>query len=639
MGADDQNTEESADLPLEAFDEREDALGHLSTQMSELSRTEVVPVGFKKDYQEFSSTDVDFTSGDWLHRIASIQVWLNLESKLTLDDNDLMGPAKQLFEGLKGTNSGECLEMEGDLPRLSEEGISVLSARLDKALNHQEKFTDGLDVITREGASRRFFESWDEDIDFGFEAEPIQAKSRVWNIKTFARKAVKGRLNVNPSYQRGDVWGPSNCQQLIVSILRGIPLPSVILMNNEDEQIYEVIDGKQRLTTILRFMGQHPDAIEMARSADSEFPDEDPSFETMLADDYPRFRKRWKFRKQENLSEKIARERYLPFTIPASKLPPALGNFSNKYYSQIKEEELYIGAARTTVFDVFEDESEYGIPLIEYTKATPRQIHEVFALYNQQGKQLNAEEIRNACFHGLRMVRMLLVLSGDHKDFSLSPLIERHGVMDEAEGVGGSLADKKFGIARYARTKVLSWVCALLCQESLKPDGTFAVRSTAKAIWDLFDRIQVKEGRGDSPRLNNEVTLAWLCGLICRALETHTFIDDAWASAFKDGGPGIKWQQLQFVASLLGVALVEAVAANASEILDSRQEEISYFTERTLRPEKSQNDVQWGYIATVALGIVDISGVETDAIGESLQEKLGVNCIHTLQAASVNYDG
>ncbi len=68
----------------------------------------------------------------------------------------------------------------------------------------------------------------------------------------------KGRLNLSPGFQRDSVWTDSDRQKLIESILRGYPLPSVFFYKREtDGQIYfDVIDGKQRIETILRFTGR-----------------------------------------------------------------------------------------------------------------------------------------------------------------------------------------------------------------------------------------------------------------------------------------------------------------------------------------------------------------------------------------------
>ena len=53
---------------------------------------------------------------------------------------------------------------------------------------------------------------------------------------------------------------------LIESILRGIPLPSIILARGSGNQRFQIVDGKQRLTAILRFMGAHPEGLQNAKS-------------------------------------------------------------------------------------------------------------------------------------------------------------------------------------------------------------------------------------------------------------------------------------------------------------------------------------------------------------------------------------
>ena len=67
----------------------------------------------------------------------------------------------------------------------------------------------------------------------------------------------KKHLNLNPGFQRDSVWAPSDRKKLIDSILRNYPLPSIFLYKREDNghYIYDVIDGKQRIESIFRFMG------------------------------------------------------------------------------------------------------------------------------------------------------------------------------------------------------------------------------------------------------------------------------------------------------------------------------------------------------------------------------------------------
>lgn len=68
-----------------------------------------------------------------------------------------------------------------------------------------------------------------------------------------------GQMELNPSYQRGDVWGPIRRRNLIRSILLGIPIPSIVINDRfaagwSDSISCAVIDGKQRITSILMFL-------------------------------------------------------------------------------------------------------------------------------------------------------------------------------------------------------------------------------------------------------------------------------------------------------------------------------------------------------------------------------------------------
>ncbi len=63
----------------------------------------------------------------------------------------------------------------------------------------------------------------------------------------------EGKLLVNRRYQRKLVWTVEEKQKLIDSIIRGYPLPLILLMMNKDS-CYEIIDGMQRLNAIFSFI-------------------------------------------------------------------------------------------------------------------------------------------------------------------------------------------------------------------------------------------------------------------------------------------------------------------------------------------------------------------------------------------------
>ena len=63
-------------------------------------------------------------------------------------------------------------------------------------------------------------------------------------------------LNISPKWQRDDVWNNYKKQQLIVSILRQIPIPAIYTYLNEETGQEELLDGKQRLTAIFDFINR-----------------------------------------------------------------------------------------------------------------------------------------------------------------------------------------------------------------------------------------------------------------------------------------------------------------------------------------------------------------------------------------------
>ncbi|MBF4252771.1 DUF262 domain-containing protein [Vibrio anguillarum] len=71
-----------------------------------------------------------------------------------------------------------------------------------------------------------------------------------------------GELFFNPLYQREYVWSDTEAQQLLKQIFDNKPIGSLAVCLNENgapEHYCEVVDGRQRLTTLIRFVkGEFP---------------------------------------------------------------------------------------------------------------------------------------------------------------------------------------------------------------------------------------------------------------------------------------------------------------------------------------------------------------------------------------------
>jgi len=73
------------------------------------------------------------------------------------------------------------------------------------------------------------------------------------SIETIITKINNESLNVHPSYQRELVWTLEQQKKILNTLSRGGFITAIIVNMDEDNK-YEVVDGQNRITTIKRFM-------------------------------------------------------------------------------------------------------------------------------------------------------------------------------------------------------------------------------------------------------------------------------------------------------------------------------------------------------------------------------------------------
>lgn len=168
--------------------------------------------------------------------------------------------------------------------------------------------------------------------------------SRSQGIAWFQEHYRAGRLAIRPPFQRKPVWASKQRCALIESILMDIPVPEVyvqVAQGEDGSEEYGVVDGQQRLRTIMQFIG-----IEHTKDQEDE---------------------------NNNC-----------FSLDAL---PQTSLYKDKTFADIT------GDARKAFF-------QYEICIRMLYTENQREVEDVFKRLNKFTMPLKAQELRNATYHG-----------------------------------------------------------------------------------------------------------------------------------------------------------------------------------------------------------------------------------------------
>ncbi|WP_158288963.1 DUF262 domain-containing protein [Rubrivivax albus] len=586
-------------------------LDQIATLLSELSQPSVLPkVDGRHHVRAFDAADVDFCTSNWLYRVLDVMPWLNLDA--SFDSQELpKAVAFRLFDELSPGKSEASFQINDTYVVITALGAQTLEDRLSRAVGHRSVFLQMLeDELSIAAATEAWIEAWNE----APATEPLSINATVdkWRIQDFAGRARSMQLDLNPTYQRDFVWSNADSQTLIESILRGIPLPSIILARGSGNQRYQIVDGKQRLTAILRFMGAHPEGLQNAKAmVDFNI------FDTNFA----------QFARRNNLRATDIREKYLPFKTKkyADENDP-LTSLGGRYYCEIRDKSVRIAGENITVADLFERTCDYFIPVLIYRDTQVRDIHKVFRIYNQQGTKLNAEEIRNAVFNHLVISRMMLFVSGDRPEPEIAPELVSAGI--DPTSTHEIIDALGFRVNRFRRTKVLLWtVATLILKPTQAPDGVYRTPSTASHIDEFLRAIE----DGTLRQFRSRSTLENLARDLVGALALHQSSEAAWHPKFRRKGKSemaSKWEELPVVGSL--IACLVLTITGQEQRLEEGIDAVRELTSKMLGPQSTQNKTQWAHIASSATRILEELGIGLEDAHSAVLERYGESAIEAL---------
>ena len=82
----------------------------------------------------------------------------------------------------------------------------------------------------------------------------IVAYNELRSCADLFRMHFKGILNIKPEFQREVIWKPSDQTRFIDSLIKQLPIPSMCFSLDFKQQKWQVIDGLQRMSCIIRFL-------------------------------------------------------------------------------------------------------------------------------------------------------------------------------------------------------------------------------------------------------------------------------------------------------------------------------------------------------------------------------------------------
>ena len=206
-------------------------------------------------YLDESRTEYLHPTQEYRHKDELLEFWderkrqinaLNQTIFFTVKDQDqIAGPRVYV----NSADAGYKLIREMSLPVISYLNISKMISERGDVLYYFQLFSDYSDESVDEED-----EITPDNEDFvPFDPMKISIDTKGISMDTILRRIKQGTINLNPDFQRNEVWTDEKKCRLIESLMLKIPLP-MFYVSIDDDGNFNVVDGLQRLSTIRDFV-------------------------------------------------------------------------------------------------------------------------------------------------------------------------------------------------------------------------------------------------------------------------------------------------------------------------------------------------------------------------------------------------
>jgi len=121
-------------------------------------------------------------------------------------------------------------------------------------IDPDQELTVGIENTEAEELATGFVEEVPDFVEAMAHKKAMNRNNQNLTIRKVKTKSDAGELNFDLAIQRGEVWNSFQMSLFINSLIVNFPIPQVFAWDKDRNDVLHILDGKQRLTTIINFL-------------------------------------------------------------------------------------------------------------------------------------------------------------------------------------------------------------------------------------------------------------------------------------------------------------------------------------------------------------------------------------------------